>query len=103
MHHASFTATVEGDQLARRAKDRSQAIALLRERRHAGFSWTHAGYFAAGAVAGWSASLGNDTPWLVAAAAGAALFLAAAAWRECAILRRREQAILKLLLDRHAH
>ncbi len=103
MNHSSLTAGAAHREVpARRAKDRSEAIARLRASSGHGAAWGSLGCFASGAVVGWAAGFGGAAPIAVSAAACAALALAAVAVRECLLLRRREQAILQLLLDESA-
>jgi hypothetical protein len=103
MNHSSLSAgAAHGEVPGRRAKDRSEAIARLRASSGHGVAWGTVGCFAAGAVTGWALAFGANAPVAVSAAACAALALAAVAVRECVLLRRREQAILQLLLDDRA-
>ncbi len=89
---------LDGEKIAKAVAARSQALDTLLNEKRAAFSWQYLGLALLGAVWGWAVSqAGADGHVLVAGAAGAGFFIAAAALRECIKLRRRLDAMLVIL------
>lgn len=89
---------LEGELIAQRERARFAARQLL-EKRHWGIGWTYLWYVSLGWSLGWLLSRQGTVPVWLGGATTTAVFLAGAAYRECRILRRRQDAIIALLKD----
>jgi len=94
---------IDGEKIAKAVVARSQALDTLLNERRVVFSWQYLGLILLGGVWGWLVSkVGADGNMLVAVAAGAGFSLAAAAFRECIKLRRRQDAMVVILRGQDA-
>ncbi|MCT7328728.1 hypothetical protein [Ralstonia mojiangensis] len=94
---------VEGEIIAKQVAQRVEAEATLAEYRAPIARWQYFFWLVVGFV--WGGSTGawaTHGALFIGAVAGAAFFLAAAAFRECIDLRRRLDATLVLLRSRDA-
>ena len=91
------------EQNARASELRRKALRDLQSSKSPALSFTYLGLVLLGGFWGWfiSTKITESLP-LLGMAAGAAFFLAAAAFRECVIIRRRLEAAVALLLQSNA-
>jgi hypothetical protein len=100
-HSLPRAGVLEGELIAQRERARFAARLLL-QKQHWGVDWTYLVYVVLGWGLGWLVSRQGTVPIWVGGTAATAVFLAGAAYRECRILRRRQDAIIALLSESSA-